>query len=251
MGVSGNVVELFSSIQGEGVFAGRRQVFVRLAGCCYGCEYCDQPEAKVVAPSALIEQHPGLGDFAETPNPVDAEALANLAGALDRPLGMHHAFSITGGEPLEQPDFLAELLPLLRRCGPKIMLESNGVEVEALERVMPWVDVVSMDYKLASSTGMPAPAERHRRFLALARKRDVFVKMVVCAVSTDPEVGEAAQQIAEEGRDVPLILQPITQRDGGPGPPSAADLLRLHAVASKHLTDVRVLPQIHGMMNLR
>ena len=38
------VVEVFSSIQGEGVCLGHRQIFVRLGGCNLHCDYCDEPD---------------------------------------------------------------------------------------------------------------------------------------------------------------------------------------------------------------
>ena len=35
------VIEIFSSIDGEGITAGYPAVFIRLAGCNLRCEYCD------------------------------------------------------------------------------------------------------------------------------------------------------------------------------------------------------------------
>ncbi|MCD8490558.1 MAG: hypothetical protein LRY51_00895 [Geovibrio sp.] len=40
-GNKGSINEVFHSVQGEGLYAGARQLFVRLAGCSVGCDYCD------------------------------------------------------------------------------------------------------------------------------------------------------------------------------------------------------------------
>ena len=40
------IIEVFSSIQGEGLLIGRRQIFVRFAGCNLNCNYCDTPESR-------------------------------------------------------------------------------------------------------------------------------------------------------------------------------------------------------------
>ena len=42
------IVEIFSSIQGEGLLVGRRQIFVRFAGCNLDCNYCDTEDSKSV-----------------------------------------------------------------------------------------------------------------------------------------------------------------------------------------------------------
>src|SRR5262245_5617920 len=122
-GAGGNVSEVFVSFQGEGLHAGRRQLFVRLAGCPLRCRYCDTPESLVPVPECRI-----LGpDGAERrPNPLAPAALdavvARLA-ALAPPL---HALAVTGGEPLAQTDFLVAWLPA-RTTGLPVLLETAGI----------------------------------------------------------------------------------------------------------------------------
>ncbi|HEX7575638.1 MAG TPA: 7-carboxy-7-deazaguanine synthase QueE, partial [Candidatus Methanoperedens sp.] len=51
--------EIFNSIQGEGPYAGTRQVFVRFEQCQLHCEYCDTPQTRSVSGSSRIETEPG------------------------------------------------------------------------------------------------------------------------------------------------------------------------------------------------
>ena len=39
------LTEIFTSIEGEGIFCGTKTLFVRLAGCPYGCFYCDTQDS--------------------------------------------------------------------------------------------------------------------------------------------------------------------------------------------------------------
>ena len=36
-----NLIEIFSSVQGEGKYVGCRQIFIRSAECNLNCAYCD------------------------------------------------------------------------------------------------------------------------------------------------------------------------------------------------------------------
>ena len=96
------VTEIFYSLQGEARTVGWPTVFVRLTGCPLRCGYCDTEYAF------------GGGDWL----PLD-EILGEVA--------VHGAryVTVTGGEPLAQPD-TPELLTRLCDAGYAVSLETSG-----------------------------------------------------------------------------------------------------------------------------
>jgi 7-carboxy-7-deazaguanine synthase len=113
------VKEIFLTLQGEGMQAGRRAVFLRFAGCnlwsgregdraTAQCRFCDTDF---------------VGTDGENGGRYEAEALAAKVAALwgeaERPLVV-----VTGGEPMLQLD--AALVDALHAHGFEIAMESNG-----------------------------------------------------------------------------------------------------------------------------
>lgn len=239
---AGYLSEIFLSFQGEGAEAGRRQLFVRLAGCHLRCRYCDTPDALERVPSYRV--HAENGSVRELPNPASVDAvLAEILGLLEGETV--DGTSVTGGEPLLQADFVAALLADRRLPRPR-MLETSGTMPESLRAVLPQVDVVSMDVKLPSNSGERAFWEQHARFLAVAGDK-AYVKVLVDAGTDAAEVARAAELI---GSGASVFLQPITGRDGHVDV-NAGDLHRFFSAARRHARDVRVLPQTHKMLAIQ
>lgn len=239
-----DLAEIFSGIQGEGLYVGQRQIFVRFAGCNLRCAYCDTPGAQTASRTFRVETQAGERVFAPRPNPVDEAGLLSLLRGLHASDPSHEAVSLTGGEPLLQADFLAGVGAQMREVGLALHLETNGVLPDALAQVIDWVDVVAMDIKLASATGQPDRFDDNRAFLAVAARREVFVKLVVAQMTQPDDVAEVGQFMADQSRDIPLVLQPVTQ------PGQQLDermLLRLQSAAARHVRSVRVIPQVHKL----
>ena len=60
-----------------------------------------------------------------------------------------------------------------------IYLETNGINYGAIANLRQMVDVVSMDFKLPSATGLRPFWKEHEQFLSAARGAILFVKAVV------------------------------------------------------------------------
>src|SRR5437867_12078818 len=100
---AGNVSELFVSFQGEGLHAGRRQLFVRLGGCPLRCRYCDTPDSLVPAAACRVLGPDGEERRTNPFSPLALDATVAALAGLAPPL---HAIAVTGGEPLAQAGFL-------------------------------------------------------------------------------------------------------------------------------------------------
>jgi pyruvate-formate lyase-activating enzyme len=185
----------------------------------------------------------------ELPNPLAAAELAAEIETLRRAAPPLHAVAITGGEPLAQTEFLESWLASRRPPLP-LLLETAGIWPQRLARVLPFVDIVSLDLKCPSNTGERARWDEHEACLAaaVAAGRDVYVKMPVDAGTVPDEVAHGARLVAAAGRPVPLLLTPLTTPDGSRMLIDAQGLERLHAVASLVHGDVRILPQLHKVL---
>ena len=191
------IVEMFSSIQGEGLLLGERQVFLRFAGCNLCCAYCDTRGAQAAPECARLERTPGRRDFLDVPGAMTPEEVAEAVRRLVRPQAdLHHSVSLTGGEPLLHAAFLKHLLPLLGDLGLAAYLETNGPWPKRWPQVIEGLDVVCADIKLPSATGQGPLWGAHEMFLlTLAAYEDPhrldFVKVVVVADSTPEELDRA------------------------------------------------------------
>lgn len=230
------------------MLAGRRQIFVRLAGCNLDCVYCDTNFSK--SDICRIESKPGSGQFIDYPQPLSLNTLTDVIADWQSQLpGAHHSISFTGGEPLLNADSLSKWFPVIQKMLP-IHLETNGTMNIALMRVIESVDFISMDMKLPSTSGCTEQLwDLHRHFLVEACNSDVSVKIVVGDSTEDAEVNKVCEIIASVDRATPLFLQPLTLPDGRIGV-LPARILRFQELASFRLPDVSVIPQMHKILGV-
>lgn len=235
------LIEIFSSLQGEGVLIGCRQIFVRFADCNLTCDYCDTPFH--AGPFYQVESEPGSGQFNSLNNPVSLVEITRLISHWQHVSNqVHHSVALTGGEPLIHADILKQWLPEVIPVLP-VFLETNGTLPTELEKILPLVDWISMDIKGSSVTGAPTPWADHADFLSVAGDRLCHVKLVIDKCTTEDELLEAAKLVNRYAPTVPFVLQPRTIASNPVL--SGTALLRLQTVAAAAHRDVRVIPQIH------
>ena len=238
---------IFQSIQGEGIYVGERQIFVRFTGCNLSCEYCDtqeiNPKLQTLNPKQ-IQNSKFKTDFS---GPLDADSVVKAVDVFLTNPKLFHSVSITGGEPLLQVDFLKELLPKLTL---KKYLETNGTLPDHLAEIVELVDFVAMDIKLPSATGCASYFKEHEKFLETALFKNVFVKAVVTKDTLPKEIDDMCSLIERVESSIPLVLQPATPQRGAKINPAPEQLLSFQAIAKKKLAKVLVIPQTHKLTGM-
>ena len=120
------VAETFTSIQGEGLWAGTPQYFIRCGGCNLDCSWCDTGYAREGGTEVSVDKL------------VDDARSSRLKWSC-----------ITGGEPLLQAVEVLELTLGLKDSGVRVLLETNGTLYD--RKIFNEADCVSMDVKTPSS----------------------------------------------------------------------------------------------------
>ncbi len=229
------ISEVFSSIQGEGPYLGVKQVFVRFGRCNMHCHYCDELEKMKEGRFESVSQ----------------DALREQIVQMDKARGPHHSVSLTGGEPLFYTPFLKEFMAWLKSKGYTTYLETNGTLPKELEEVIELTDVVAMDLKPASSTQDRDFMAKHKEFLKIALRSEVFTKVVVTPGTKKDEIRACVDLVASVNAKIPFIFQPLSDPIG-----INAEALQLiekefFNIARHSLHDVRVIPQMHKIWGVR
>jgi len=219
------IAEVFESVQGEGLYLGEKQIFVRFFDCNLKCSFCDTKLDR------FMEYEP-------------QELFKEIKLYNNR----YHSISFTGGEPLLCKDFLKEILKLTGKHGHRHYLETNGTLAAELEELIEHIDIVAMDLKLPSSTGMGDLWDKHRNFLKVARRKEVFLKAIICQGTNEEDLRQALELIKEVSPVSILILQPNSNENHGV---LNEKLSRFKNICAQERVTACVIPQIHKIVGVK
>lgn len=228
------VYEIFFSYQGEGLYTGLPQIFVRFAGCNIKCAYCD------TAYSVKISDNVNYITSEELLLQIKKVYSSNKKNfSFGKP-----SVAITGGEPLIHADFLKSFLPELRKNGFSVYLETNGTLPQQLKKTVKLCDTVSMDFKFVSECGKSFWKE-HKDFLKLSKNK-AFVKVVITNKTKLSEIKKSIDIVREISKNIHFILQPSTGKDR----PELVKLHEFYSYALKELPKAHLMTQMHKIYNI-
>ncbi|KUL26695.1 pyruvate formate-lyase-activating protein [Actinoplanes awajinensis] len=167
-----------------------------LAGCPLRCQYCHSPDTwhrRAGTPTTADELMREIARY---------ERFIKVAGG---------GVTVSGGEPLEQPDFVREVLRRCRENGLHTALDTSGfLGDRADDELLSYTDLVLLDiksgdpatYRKVTGTGRLEPTVRFAHRLA-ERGVPIWVRFVLVPGLTDAEPNVAA--VAELAAAVPTV----------------------------------------------
>jgi organic radical activating enzyme len=198
---------------------------------------------------ARVEMKPGCRDFKRVSNPIVLNDVKSFVNALKTP--DLHSVCITGGEPLQQSDFLRALCMEL---GGRVFLETNGTLPKAALSLASHIDFACVDIK--DQTAMPYAnwedvVKREFETIKLFRETGVmvFAKVVVTNKTSAGNIRWFAKELSKLG--VPLAIQPVTSKSGSVKI-KTENIFRLSEAAAQYLSaeDITISFQTHKKYGL-
>jgi organic radical activating enzyme len=167
------VIEVFPSVQGEGLRLGEPTIFVRLSGCNLHCAFCDTKYARRGGDDCAPEE------------------------VIDLVLTIRRLFPcrwvcLTGGEPLLQD--IGALTRGLKRKGLRVQVETNGTLRRPL--TADWYSVSPKPPKFSVAPGLISKARE--------------VKLIVTRPLSFRDVQKVRRKFPSK---TPLLLQPQSNLD--------------------------------------
>ena len=190
------ISEIFKSIQGEGINAGKDVVFLRTALCNLKCSWCDT-------------KYTWDWDNYDYSKEVKELSINQVKDEIEQ-FSIKHLV-ITGGEPMMQADDLAELLSFLK---PDfyVEVETNGTIVPN-KMLTDLVDQWNVSPKTSNSNNPLEMCEDSECYAFFSNHENCFFKFVVENKSDIDEITKLVKKYSISNEQVLLMPQAQTKEE--------------------------------------
>jgi 7-carboxy-7-deazaguanine synthase len=234
------VSEIFTSIEGEGIFVGKKTLFIRLSGCHLKCRWCDTRYA--------LPLDSGIDYYVEEIKDQIVKELQPFT----------YKVNFTGGEPLLQTEAVIQLADFIKRhTNLKTYIESSCFDSELFSEILPYMDICKIEFKTEDSKVVED--EHYNNLLlnefrclelAVQYNKTTYIKIVVTNSTKLDSFKNLVYNIPKKIRTSDImgfIIQPSDSIDQ----PTFSKLLDTYDIVQPIFPEVRIIPQLHKVIGAR
>lgn len=234
------VSEIFTSIEGEGIFVGKKTLFIRLSGCHLKCRWCDTKYALPL----------------DSGTDYQIDEIKDLIIKELRPFT--YKVNFTGGEPLLQTEAVIELADFIKKqTNLKTYMESSCFDSELFSKVLPYIDICKIEFKTDDSNVVENEDydnlilnEIKCLELAVESNKATYIKIVVTNSTNLESFKNLVYNISNRIKPSD-ILGFIIQPSFGIDQPTVNKLLDTYDIVEPMFPEVRIIPQLHKEIGAR
>jgi len=234
------VSEIFTSIEGEGIFVGKKTLFIRFSGCHLKCRWCDTKYALPLDSGTEYQM----------------DEIEDLIIRELQPFT--YKVNFTGGEPLLQTDALIKLADFIKKqTNLKTYIESSCFDSELFSKVLPYIDICKIEFKTDDSKVVENEVYDNLLFneikcleLAVESNKTTYIKIVVTNSTNLESFKNLVYSISKKIKPSD-ILGFIIQPSHGVDQPTVNKLLDTYDIVQPMFPEVRIIPQLHKEIGAR
>jgi len=234
------VSEIFTSIEGEGIFVGRKTLFIRFSGCHLKCRWCDTKYALPI----------------DSGTDYQIDEIKVLIIKELQPFT--YKVNFTGGEPLLQTEAVIELADFIKKqTNLKTYMESSCFDSELFSKVLPYIDICKIEFKTDDSKVVEDEEydnlilnEIKCLELAVQSNKATYIKIVVTNSTNLESFKNLVYNISKKIKASDIlgfIIQPSFAIDQ----PTVNKLLDTYDIVQPMFPEVRIIPQLHKEIGAR
>jgi 7-carboxy-7-deazaguanine synthase len=234
------VSEIFTSIEGEGIYVGKKTLFIRFSGCHLKCRWCDTKYALPLDSGTEYQM----------------DEIEDLIIRELQPFT--YKVNFTGGEPLLQTDAIIKLADFIKKqTNLKTYIESSCFDSELFSKVLPYIDICKIEFKTDDSKVVENEEYDSLLFneikcleLAVESNKTAYIKIVVTNSTNLESFKNLVYNISKKIKPSD-ILGFIIQPSHGVDQPTVNKLLDTYDIVQPMFPEVRIIPQLHKEIGAR